>query len=204
MKQFIALIAGVLLMAGVSNVSHAAEKYLFYMNGCCIDKVGAWPYETIVKKLKNDGFNVIFELRGDDSNAAIQAEVEKVAGQVKDLLAKGAAPEDITVSGYSLGSKITLFASIAIANPKVNYVLISGCPKGARFNIDYALVQGRILSIVDTKDDIFGSCKERLPESVLQKEVAFDSGYGHAVFRYPDEKYVKLWKEPLEAWAKSK
>ena len=105
MKQFIALIAGVLLMAGVSNVSHAAEKYLFYMNGCCIDKVGAWPYETIVKKLKSDGFNVIFEIRGDDSYAAIQAEVEKIAAQVKDLLAKGAAPEDITVSGYSLGSK---------------------------------------------------------------------------------------------------
>lgn len=202
MKQFIASIAGVVLMAGVSNVSHAAEKYLFYMNGCCIDKVGAWPYETIVKKLKSDGFNVIFEIRGDDSNAAIQAEVEKIAGQVKDLLTKGTAPEDITVSGYSLGSVISMFASIAIANPKVNYVLIAGCPKGARFNIDYTQVQGRILSIVDTKDDIFGSCKERLPESVLQKEVAFDSGYGHAVFRYPDEKYVKLWKEPLEAWAK--
>ena len=71
MKQFIASIAGVLLMAGVSNVSHAAEKYLFYMNGCCIDKTGGWPYEAIAKKLKNDGFNVIFELRGDDSYAAI-------------------------------------------------------------------------------------------------------------------------------------
>lgn len=203
MKQLITLIALVLLVTSFSNESFAAEKYLFYMNGCCVNKTGAWPYETIVKKLKADGFNVIFELRSDDSNTAIQAEIVRIATQVSNLLAKGTAPEDITVSGYSLGAKITLFASILIANPKVNYVLIAGCPKGDRFNIDYTLVQGRFLSIVDVKDDIFGSCKERLPDTVLQKEVELNSGYGHALFWYSDDKYVKLWKEPLEAWAMS-
>jgi hypothetical protein len=118
-------------------------------------------------------------------------------------LAKGTAPEDITVSGYSLGSAITLFVSIAVANPKVNYVLLAGCPGiGARaLDIDYAKVQGRVLAIVDAKDDRYGSCKARLPESVLQKEVTIDSGHGHAVFRLADEKNMTLWKAPLENWA---
>jgi hypothetical protein len=62
--------------------------------------------------------------------------------------------------------------------------------------------QGRILPIVDTKDDKFGSCKEHLTASVLPKEVAFDSGPGHAVSRSDDEKNIRLWKEPLVAWAK--
>ena len=186
--------------------AHAADKHLFYMNGCCINKVGGGAYEAIVKELRNAGFIVVFDLRNDDSNATIQAEVAKVAGQVKILLDKGTAPEDITVSGYSLGSIETLLVSIAIANPKVNYVLLAGCPgSGVRsFDIDYAKVQGRVLSIIDTKDDKFGSCKERLPENVLQKEIAFDSGYGHAVFRYTGEKNMKLWREPLESWAKIK
>ena len=204
MKKLIAVIAGATSIFGFLGVSHAAEKHLFYIHGCCIDKVGGGAYETIVKDLQSAGFNVVFDLRTDDSTAAVQAYASKVAGQVKNLLAKGAAPEDITVSGYSLGSVTAMFASIEIANQRVNYVLIAGCPgKGARsFDIDYAKVQGRILSLVDVKDDRFESCKSRLPESALRKEVEFDSGQGHQIFRYTTDKAYKLWKEPLEAWAK--
>lgn len=203
MKAFIAVITSVFVMAGSSGIADAADKHLIYIHGCCINKLGGGAYETIVKDLRNSGFNVTFDLRYDDSDAAVQAYAAKVAAQVKDLLAKGAAPESITVSGYSLGAATTLFASIAIANPKVNYVLLAGCPgPGARkFDIDYAKAQGRILSIIDSKDDKFGSCKGRLPESVLQKEVAFDSGQGHAVFRDTAERSIRLWKEPLIAWS---
>lgn len=209
MKTLTNLIASAALMAGSFGVAHAADKYLFYMHGCCVkgpgdSKVGA--YETIVKSLENAGFNVVFDLRYDDNDSQVQADAAKVAGQVQELITKGTAPEDITVSGYSLGAVKTLFASIAIANPKVNYVLLAGCsgPTARHFDIDFAKVQGRILSIVDTKDDRFRSCKQRLPESVLQKEVTFDSGYGHAVFRNTDEKSLNLWKVPLVDWAKGK
>ena len=204
MKKLIAMIAGITSVFGFAGACHAAEKHLFYIHGCCIDKVGGGAYETIAKDLRSAGFNVVFDLRNDDSTAAVQAYAAKVAGQVKDLLAKGTPPEDITVSGYSLGSVTTMFASIEIANPKVNYVLLAGCPgKGARsFDIDYGKVQGRILSLVDARDDRFESCKSRLPESALKNEVEFDSGYGHQIFRYTTDKAYKLWKEPLEAWAK--
>ncbi len=206
MKAFIGLLASIALMSGFSVDANAADKHLFYIHGCCINKVGGGAYETIARDLERSGFKVTFDLRYDDSDAEVQAYAAKIATQVKNLLAKGTAPENITVSGYSLGSVTALYASIAIANPGVNYVLLAGCPgKEARqFDIDYTKVQGRILSIIDSKDDKFGSCKKRLPESVLQKEITIDSGIGHAVFRYADEKNITLWKGPLISWSDNK
>ena len=163
----------------------------------------------IAQELRNAGFNLTFDLRYadmSDSDALVQAYAAKVADQVNALLAKGVVPEDITVSGYSLGSMTTLVASGLIANPKVNFVLLAGCPVNTAIpvTIDYSKVKGRVLSITDTKDDKFGSCNGRLPESVTYKEVVLNSGEGHAVFRLTDEKNLKLWKEPLAAWAKGK
>ncbi len=205
MKTLTVITTFVVLFANTFNVAQAAEKTLFYIHGCCINRVGGWVYETIVKDFQKAGFNVVFDLRTDDSTAAVRAYATKVADQVKSLLAKGTAPEDITVGGYSLGSVTAMFASIEIANPKVNFVLLAGCPGkgslGAR-GIDYSKVQGRILSLVDVKDHLFESCKSHLPESALKKEVEFDSGHGHAIFRYTTNQANKLWKEPLEEWAK--
>lgn len=208
MKLLIAVFTSVAFVVGSLSVAHAAEKHLLYVHGCCIQgkndpKVKA--YETIIQGLKSSGFDVSFELRTadiNDSDPQAMAYAEKIADQVRDLLAKGAAPENITVAGYSLGSRITLVASGLIANPKINFVLIAGCPIKATIPIDYSKVKGRILSIRDTKDDKFGSCNGRLPEGVIYKEVVLNSGEGHAVFRLADEKYLKLWKEPLVAWSK--
>jgi dienelactone hydrolase len=203
MRTLINVLASVAFIALSLGVSHAADKHLFYIHGCCVKgpgdpKVGA--YETIVKELKRSGFNVAFDLRYDDSSARVQA--EKVADQVKSLLANGTAPEDITVAGYSLGSRITLVASGLIANPKVNIALIAGCPIKETMPIDYSRVKGRVLSIWNTKDDLFTSCDRRLPADLTYREVVLNSDAGHAVFRLADEKYLNLWKEPLVAWSK--
>lgn len=210
MKLFAALFPGLLLTTGFSHTSNAAEKHLIYMHGCCVKQTSgavAKDYKTIAQKLRDSGFNVFFELRtsdATDSDAQAQAYAAKVAGYVQELLAKGTAPEDITVSGYSLGSMTAMVASGLISNPKVNYVLLAGCPVSVNIPvaIDYAKVSGRVLSIVDSKDDKFGSCTGRLPGAVPFKEITLDSGEGHKVFRLTDETNLKLWKEPLESWAK--
>lgn len=205
MKVTFSLLASLVLMLS-ATATQAADKHLFYIHGCCIGKVGGAGYESIVSDLKSSGFDVRFDLRTDESDEDVQAYVAKVAGQVKDLIAKSTPPEKITVAGYSLGSITTLLTASAIANPKVNYVLLAGCPgpSARQFPIDYGKIQGRILSIRDDKDDRFGSCQGKLSDSALQKEVSFDSGKGHSVFRLPDEKYVKLWKEPLMLWSDGK
>jgi len=210
MKLFVTLFSGLLFAAGFSHTASAAEKYLIYMQGCCIKQTNgaiAKDYKTIAQKLQDSGFNVFFELRtsdATDSDAQVQAYAAKVAEHVQALLAKGVAPEDITVSGFSLGSVTTLVASGLIGNPKVNYVLLAGCPGNSTIpvSIDFTKVSGRVLSIVDSKDDKFGSCVGKLPNAATFKEVTLDSGEGHKVFRLTDETNLKLWKEPLESWAK--
>jgi hypothetical protein len=210
MKPLIALIVSATLITGYVGIAHAAEKHLFYLHGCCIkgkNDPKAKEYETIVQKLKDSGLNVSFQLRTadiNDSDDQAMAYAAKIAEQVQDLLAKGTAPEDITVAGYSLGSRITLVASGLIANPKVNFVLLAGCPIKQTIPIDYSKVKGRVLSIRETKDDKFGSCDGRLPEGVTYKEIVLNSGEGHAVFRLTDEKYLNLWKEPLVNWTEGR
>ena len=210
MKPLIAVIVSAALITGYLGTAHAAEKRLFYLHGCCIKgkhDPKAGEYETIVQKLKDSGLNVSFQLRTadiNDSNDQAMAYAAKIAEQVQDLLAKGTPPEDITVAGYSLGSRITLVASGLIANPKVNFVLLAGCPIKQTIPIDYSRVKGRVLSIRDTKDDKFGSCDGRLPDGLTYKEIVLNSGEGHAVFRLSDEKYLKLWKEPLLNWTEGK
>lgn len=210
MKLFVALFSGLLLATGFSHASNAAEKHLIYMHGCCVKQTSgavAKDYQTIVQKLRDSAFNVFFELRtsgATDSDAQAQAYAAKVAEYVQGLLTQGTPPEDITVSGYSLGAMTTLVASGLIANPKVNYVLLAGCPVKVNIpvTIDYSKAGGRILSIVDSKDDKFGSCVGQLPNAAAFKEITLDSGEGHKVFRLTDETNLKLWKEPLESWAK--
>lgn len=209
MKMLAALISGAVLMTGFPRISNAAEKHLIYMQGCCVKQASsavAKDYQRIAQALRDSGFNVFFELRTSDmtdSDEQAQAYAAKIAQHVQDLMAKGVAPENITVSGFSLGSSTALVASGLIANPKVNYVLLAGCPADAgRVAIDYTKVRGRVLSILDSKDDKFGSCAGHLPSDVTFKEITLDSGVGHKVFRLADESNLNLWKAPLETWAR--
>ena len=210
MKVLRVLLVGAVLLIGSLGVAHAAEKHLFYMHGCCVkdkDDPIVKVYETIIQELRNSGLKVTFELRYSDvsdSDEAAHKHSVKIADQVRSLLAKGTKPEDITVSGFSLGSMTSLLVSGLVANPKVNYVLLAGCPvkPSIPVTIDFTKIKGRILSIVDNKDEKFGSCKGRIPDDMLQKEVILKTGLGHKLFQQTDAEHFKLWKEPLENWAK--
>ena len=212
MKVLRVLLVGAVLLIGSLGVAHAAEQHLFYMHGCCVkdkDDPKVKAYKTIVQELKKSGLNVTFELRYSDvsdSDVAAHKHSVKIADQVRSLLAKGTKPEDITVSGFSLGSSTSLLVAGLVANPKVNYVLLAGCPvkPSVPVTIDFTKIKGRILSIVDSKDEKGGSCKGRIPDDMLQKEVILETGLGHKLFLQTDAEYIKLWKEPLENWAKGK
>ena len=209
MKAALASVFCLLICSVFPSFSRAAEKHLIYMQGCCVQHANgavARDYKAIVQSLRDAGFNVFFELRTadeTDQDGQTQAYAEKVAQYVQGLLAKGVTPEDITVSGFSLGSRTALLAAGLIAQPNVNYVLLAGCPlSNHRALIDYAKVQGRILSIVDVQDDKFGSCEGKLPNAITFKEIKLESGHGHKLFRLSDEASIALWKMPLEQWAK--
>lgn len=211
MKTF-TILAAVMFFAVVGiGTSSAADKHLFYLHGCCVTKDSNNPrgkaYEKIVPELRKSGMNVHFELRYSDvsdTDAAAQQYAGRIAEEVRALLAKGVKPEDITVSGFSLGSGTSLVIAGLLANPRINYVLLAGCPvkPSVHVTIDYTKVKGRILSIVDSKDEKFAPCKGRLPPDVLQREIILETGLGHKLFLQTDPDHFKLWKDPLVNWAK--
>lgn len=208
MKAFVTAAASVALSVCAVGAAHAADKYLFYVHGCCVkngDDPKVKDYETIVQKLRDSGYTVEYELRTadvGDNNAAVQAYAAGIADKVNALLAKGTPPRNITVAGYSLGSMTSMVASGLIANPEVNFVLLAGCPASAsiRVSIDYAKVKGRILSVTDKGDDKFGSCDGRFPRDNVFKEVVIDSGKGHAAFRIAKDTFMSQWMGPMKEW----
>jgi len=210
MKIFPAILAMSLIGISGCATSPATGPHLYYLHGCCVKNEGdpkVNAYNKIVQQLRDDGFNVHFGFRYasvGDNDAAVQQHAARIAREIRELIGQGTAPEQITVAGYSLGSMTALVASGLIANPKVNFVLLAGCPVNSKIkvNIDYSKAAGRILSVYDNKDVKFGSCKGRVPDHALRTEIVLDSGEGHNIFKKADGAQMRLWKDPLVNWAK--
>lgn len=178
-------------------------KYLFWMHGISLEDRGpdskrVKNYEKIVETLASNGFFVITEHRDP---VVIEIYAKVIAKQVRELIKKGVPPQNITVSGYSQGSLIAAATSAELANPKINFGLVSGCTD--RYDLDYSNVKGRILSIVDKGDDGWFSCKDRInakDADVEFKEVEILTGKGHKGFRIPKNKYMDQWQNLLFDW----
>jgi hypothetical protein len=179
-----------------------SSKYIFYLHGSVEEDEGSTEkYETAVEAIADYSDIVISEVR-DDTDPNTYAEKLKV--QVNGLIDKGVSAKNITISGFSKGSIISLAAAGAIQNPDVNYVLLAGCSDylNGKYNIDTKIVVGRILSIYDSEDEKFGSCSGMISSSdkVKFKEIEIDSGKGHKLFRIPKEKFIEQWRDPLVNW----
>jgi hypothetical protein len=202
--------AGEVLQQLPETVS-AESKYLFFLHGNIVEEKGVasavskeygfYEYKKILDELAKNGFVVISEVRGDDTKVGQYA--KKIAGQVNILIEKGIPPGNITVAGFSKGGKITLVTSSIVGNQNINYVVLAGCIRNSdKFIKEFGLdLKGRVLSIVDYKDDTFSSCKDMFNSSsggLEHKEIILKEGRGHAVFYSPNDK----WIEPLVSWIK--
>lgn len=181
----------------------SSSKYIFYLHGSVEEDEGSTDkYETAVEAIADYSDIVISEVRGDtDPNTY----AEKLKVQVNGLIDKGIPAKNISISGFSKGSIISLAAAGAIRNPEVNYVLLAGCSDylNDKYNVDPKMAVGRILSIYDSEDEKFGSCSGMISSSdkVKFKEIEIDSGKGHKLFRIPKEKFIEQWRDPLVNWA---
>ncbi len=180
----------------------ASEKYVFYLHGSAEETDGdSEKYQAAVDAISSNVDNVISEVRGDtDPNSY----AEKIKQQVNTLISKGVPAKNITVSGFSKGSIITLAAAGSINNPEVNYVLLAGCSEelNDKYSVDAAKAVGHIYSIYDSGDEKFESCEETIKPSAKLKfeEIDLDSGKGHKVFRIPKEKFIEQWRDPMTDW----
>jgi len=173
-----------------------SAKYIFYMHGFAIEQGGAraagYNYSGILKEIAKRGFVVIGEERGRVRNDVY---AQKVAGQVKKLMAAGVPAKNITVAGHSKGGMITMLVMAMLAEPDMAYVNFAGCGKeGSGFEgyLQFAehrasTAQGHLLSAYDKNDQIAGSCKPALEKMSKAKvtERVLEIGGGHEVFYTP-------------------
>ncbi len=192
----------------------SSARYMFFLHGSSTEKLGAYAthpkygiydYYKMVKTLSDQGFTVISESRGKNTDIEIYA--RKVSEQVNELLAQGVLPQKISVVGFSKGGAITLYISSLLNNPKINYVVMAGCGSRGRYKKTYERflrnsasgLNGRILSIYDTKDTICGSCEEAFnlaSKEVSSTELKLTVGKGHGTFYQPR----KEWLIPVVKW----
>ena len=194
--------AGSIVSEAPSNPD-TSKKYIFYLHGSVEESEGSTEkYETAVEAIAESSATVISEVRGDTDPNTYSIKIKE---QVDKLISKGVIANNITISGFSKGAIIALSSAGIINNPKINYVLLSGCSQylNDKYGIDSTKAVGRILSIYDSGDEKFESCDGtiKVSKNLEFKETELDSGKGHKVFRIPKEKFIELWRDPLTDWA---
>lgn len=194
-----------MLLVLSASAAHAGDKVLFYMHGSDMhgkseSHEDAENYKQVVSHLQSQGFDVVFEFRTDRDD---EGDAERTAKMVQERIASGTAPEDIFVAGFSYGAMITLKTAGLVANDKVNYAVFCGCPENPDIpvTIDFGAVKGRVLSIIDTDDDKFGSCEGRLPGISNFTESTITSGKGHKIFKLGKDKFIQEWAPTFVNWA---
>ena len=184
-----------------------SRKYLFYMHGIAVEQFGRnavtpdygrYEYDDIVKALAGKGFVVVSEVRSQGTRPDYG---RKVAGQVQSLLAARVPPENITVSGHSKGGMLSMVASAALGEPKVNFVIMAGCGAG-RFARGFEetvrqiapRLKGRMLSLYDTVDREAGSCQAAFDraQGLEYKETTLKTGLGHGLFYSVHKEWIDL------------
>jgi pimeloyl-ACP methyl ester carboxylesterase len=191
------------------------QEYLFYMHGAWIEmkglntphpRHGNYEYDNIVRALSHQGFAVISEPRLNRVDGRNYA--RKIVTQVRDLMEKGAPPENITVIGHSKGGMIALLVATLVEEKKVNFVIMAGCGrKETRFRRVYepflqnraALLQGQLLSLYDKADRVAGTCREAFSATseIESREIVFNTGQGHGLFYSPEP----IWIKEVVMWA---
>ena len=218
LQRYGAITLGLLAVYAIVSVAHQREpsvassaltdeRYLFYLHGRIVEEQGAeavserfgpYAYKEIVQVFSDRGFTVRSEVR--QKNTDVHKYANRLAGQIKELLDTGVAPQRITVVGASKGAVIAMLTSTRLQNSEVNFVLIAGCNGWAEATLAINLC-GRILSIFEQSDEIGRSCQLIFSASTCEpvvREIELTTGKVHGVLYQP----LSEWVEPTVAWAK--
>jgi len=193
------------ISSGVPEAVDPDADYVIYLHGRIIEVEGRRPthptfgvyeYDMILEEFADRGLHVISEVRPETTEVSDYA--EHVAEQVRRLVGGGAAPEHVTVVGFSKGGIITIATSSTLRMSGVGYAILAGCNNGIFQNAELTLT-GRVLSIHEASDNIGISCAplfDRSPAASSTLEHRIDTGERHGAFyRLRDE-----WLDPLFEW----
>lgn len=182
-----------------------SSRYLFYLHGLIVEVAGIRPkseehgyyeYHKILEELAGRGFAVISEARPQGTQ--IKPYAEKIAAQVKGLLAHGVPPANITVAGASKGGIITAYISMMLQNREIHFVFLAGLFEKCLQDPDLKLY-GHVLSIHDRaeKQSMTPSLYFQRSQGLGEfKEIVVGLDLGHGLIYQP----YREWVEPLVEW----
>jgi hypothetical protein len=186
-----------------------AASYLFFLHGRIVEdqgrrgvspEYGPYQYDAMLDAFARAGLTVVSEARAKDTEPLSYA--ERIAGEVRRLLAAGVPPGRITVAGASKGALIAMLVSTALAKEGeegVGFVLVGNCNDWVREHHRVDL-HGEVLSIYEASDDIGQSCAPLFagsPRLGRHAEVRLETGLGHGYLYRP----LPQWLRPALAWA---
>jgi hypothetical protein len=193
------------ILTGVPAEIDPDARYLFYLHGAIIERVGVRPthpefgiyeYQEILEVFAGRGFVVISEARPAGTDVIEYAAT--VADQVRGLLESGVPPGNISVVGFSKGGGIAATVSSILAVEDVKFVLMGAC--GPWLNERPEIVpHGQMLSLYEASDDMVGSCNgffSRAGAEAVHQEIVINVGGGHGAFYRPRPE----WVDPVVAW----
>jgi hypothetical protein len=177
---------------------------VFYSHGRIVEGDNATPvhpwwgmynFPEVKKALSDDGYNLIAYHRPKNADPILYG--EKLASDVKALIANGVKPENITLLGFSRGGGITIRASNILKLKKIRVALLASCLEFMEGNENFVLF-GQVYSIYETSDSV-GSCQFLIDQSnnvEFFTEIAINTGKEHGAFYQP----MIEWVVPLKVW----
>ena len=187
------------------------DRYVFYSHGYIVEGDNPKPVDTrfgwgmydfpkIKTALADPSYHLIAAHRPKNTEPYKYA--TSLSEQVRGLVDKGIAPENITIMGFSRGAFITGLTSDKLSDLAVNTIILAGCGRlVARQHTDIK-VYGHVLSVYE-KSDRANTCRKLKDKSTQLKsyqEIEINTGLEHGAFYRPNE----AWVEPVKNWIKTK
>lgn len=180
------------------------EKYVFYSHGYIVEgenpkpvhpRWGVYDFPQIKATLADENYNLVAYHRS--KNIKTKIFVKKMVADIQRLLDQGVKAENIYLIGFSQGGAISILVFNALANNKMNLIILAGCSNFIK-NSPSIKVYGRILSIYETSDRI-GSCQflvDRSKGVTDFSEISISTGKEHGAFYRP----IDEWVIPVKQW----
>lgn len=185
----------------------SSKQYLFYLHGLIVEEAGVRPkseehgyyeYQLILEELAREGFVVISEAR--EKGTQVQPYAEKIAGQVKSLIANKVPPDHITIVGASKGGIISAYVSLMLQEKRINYLYLAGLFEKCLKDEGLKLF-GNVLSIHDQSDKL-----SMTPALYFQRsdglgqfrELVLNLDLGHGLIYQP----YREWIDPFLDWVR--
>jgi pimeloyl-ACP methyl ester carboxylesterase len=165
---------------------------------------GVYEYPEILETFRERGFDVRSEIR--PVGVGVDDTAERLADQVRVLIATGTPPDRITVLGASMGGVIALGAAARLDEPDVRFAVLGVCLAENVPPVPTSLTRGpvgHVLAIREANDEITASCPDWSEEiaqnrpRLVAREIVLHTGQRHGFLYRP----LPEWVEPVVAWA---